>query len=85
MKNQASESPRLAPLPRESLPQYESIFAEYEDNTGTLPNNILVMARSEAVLRARVGMFAALKSAKVDRQIRDLVFLMASHVTGCRY
>ena len=79
------ESPRLAPLARESVPEFEPIFKKYEDNTGTLPNNILVMARSEAVLRARAGMFEALRDAKVDRQIRDLVFLMASLVTGCRY
>ena len=79
------ESPRLVPLARDSVPELEPIFAKYEDNTGTLPNNILVMARSEAVLRARATMFEALHDAKVDRQIRDLVFLMASLVTGCRY
>ena len=79
------ESPRLAPLPRESFPDFESIFEKFEDNTGTLPNNLLVMARSEAVLRARAAVFEALRNTKVDRQIRDLVFLMASLVTGCRY
>jgi uncharacterized peroxidase-related enzyme len=79
------ESSRLLPLARDSVPEFEPIFAKYEDNTGTLPNNILVMARSEAVLRARAAMFEAFREAKVDRQIRDLVFLMASLVTGCRY
>ena len=75
----------MLPLARDSVPEFEPIFAKYEDNTGTLPNNILVMARSEAVLRARAAMFEAFREAKVDRQIRDLVFLMASLVTGCRY
>lgn len=79
------ESPRVSPLPRDELPQYESVFEKFESNTGNLPNNLLVMARSEAVLRARFAMFEALRDTTVDRHIRDLVFLMASLVTGCRY
>ena len=79
------ESPRVEPLPRESFPDFESIFQKFEDNTGSLPNNLLVMARSEAVLRARAAMFEALRDTELERNIRDLVFLMASMVTGCRY
>ena len=76
---------RVTPLRREDVSELEPVFSAFEENTGTLPNNLLVMARRPALLRARAAMMAALKETTLDRGIRDLVFLMASLTTGCRY
>jgi len=77
--------PRIAPLDRASVPEFEEIFQAFEENTATLPNNLLVMARRPALLRARAAMAEALRETTLDRHVRDLVFLMASLTTGCRY
>ena len=76
---------RVAPMRREDASDLEPVFRAFEENTGTLPNNLLVMARRPTLLRARAAMMAALKETTLDRGIRDLVFLMASLTTGCRY
>jgi uncharacterized peroxidase-related enzyme len=79
------EQTRVEPLAREDVPEFEDIFRSFEQNTGTLPNNLLVMARRPSLLRARAAMAEALRDTTLDRHIRDLVFLMASLTTGCRY
>ncbi len=76
---------RVTPKRREDVPELEPIFHRFEENTGTMPNNLLVMARRPALLRARAAMMDALKETTLDRGIRDLVFLMASLTVGCRY
>jgi uncharacterized peroxidase-related enzyme len=76
---------RIKPLARESFPEFEDIFRSFEENTATLPNNLLVMARRPSLLRARAAMAEALRDTTLDRHVRDLVFLMASLTTGCRY
>jgi uncharacterized peroxidase-related enzyme len=76
---------RIKPLARESVPEFEDIFRSFEQNTATLPNNLLVMARRPSLLRARAAMAEALRDTTLDRHVRDLVFLMASLTTGCRY
>lgn len=76
---------RIPPVRREDHPEFEDIFASFEENTATLPNNLLVMARRPALLRARAAMAEALRATTLDRHVRDLVFLMASITTGCRY
>jgi uncharacterized peroxidase-related enzyme len=80
-----TELNRVAMLARESVPEFEPIFQSFEENTGTLPNNLLVMARRPALLRARAAMAEALRETTLDRHLRDLVFLMASLTVGCRY
>jgi len=80
-----TSSARLTPLPRDTLLELEPIFARFEKNTGTLPNNLLVMARRPSVLHARAARFDSLHETPLARPIRDLVFLMASVVSGCRY
>jgi uncharacterized peroxidase-related enzyme len=75
----------IEPVARESVPEFEEIFRSFEENTGTLPNNLLVMARRPALLRARAAMAEALRDTDLPRHIRDLVFLMASLTAGCRY
>lgn len=80
-----SETPRVTPLERRSVPQLEPIFSAFEENTGTLPNNLLVMARRPALLHARAAMMEALRETTLDRHLRDLIFLMASVTSGCRY
>jgi len=79
------EDPRIAPLERADRPELEPIFRSFEENTGTLPNNLLVMARRPALLRARAAMAEALRETTLDRHLRDLVFLMASMTVDCRY
>jgi len=76
---------RVTPVEREDVRDLEPIFKKFEENTGTMPNNLLVMARRPALLRARAAMMEALKDTTLDRHLRDLVFLMASLTVGCRY
>lgn len=76
---------RLRPLPRETFPELEPVFREFEDNTGNLPNNLLIMARRPAYLRARAARAAALRDTTLDRGIRDLATLLIALATDCRY
>lgn len=78
-------SPRLRPLRRADVPELEPVFAGFEENTGNLPNNVLIMARRPDFLRARAIRAAALRETTVDRGVRDLVTLMIALVADCRY
>lgn len=85
MSDTTTDRLRVTPVRREDVPDLEPIFRRFEGNTGTLPNNLLVMARRPALLRARAAMMEALQESALDRHFRDLVFLMASLTVGCRY
>ena len=54
-----TDSRRVTPLERSAVAEFEDVFRSFEDDTGTLPNNLLVMARRPALLRARAAMAAA--------------------------
>ncbi len=78
--------PRLPPVPRSALGEFEPLFEQIERNLGVLPNSTLTMAHRPEIMRA----FALLNEAAtgpgtVDRGLKQLVAAMASTAAGCRY
>lgn len=78
--------PRIDPIPRAELTEFEDIFATVEANLGVLPNSTLTMAHRPDIMRA----FAALNEAvmgpgSVDSGLKQLVAAMVSNAAGCRY
>lgn len=78
--------PRIDPIPRADLTEFEDIFATVEANLGVLPNSTLTMAHRPDIMRA----FAALNEVvmgpgSVDSGLKQLVAAMVSNAAGCRY
>ena len=76
---------RVAPVSREDVPELEDAFAPVEQRMGFLPNSMLTMARRPAVLRAVAELTQAARTGTVSRELKELVALVASTATGCRY
>ncbi len=78
--------PHLDPLPREELPQYEELFERYDRIRGFLPNSILTMGRRPAIADAFMQLNQAiLYEGTVPEELKMLISLITSAVTGCRY
>lgn len=76
----------LPPLPREELPQYEALFERYDRIRGFLPNSILTMGRRPAIADAFMQLNQAiLYEGTVPEELKMLISLVTSAVTGCRY
>lgn len=76
----------LDPLPREQLPKYEEFFVRYDKIRGFLPNSILTMARRPNIADAFMQLNQAiLYEGTVSEELKMLISLMTSNVTGCRY
>ena len=78
--------PRVEPLRRESLPEFEDTFRSVETALGVLPNSTLTMARSPRLMQA----FAALNEivmadGRVDGVLKQLVATVVSSAAGCAY
>lgn len=77
---------RIAPLPREELAEFESFFEMLEGAIGFVPNSMLTMGRSPALLRAFAGLSGSvLGDSSLDPGLRQLVAFVASTAAGCRY
>ena len=78
--------PRVEPLRREDLPQYEDQFALIESVMGFLPTSLLTMARSPALLQHLTGLVgAATTMGHIDPPLVHLVSHVASRAAGCTY
>lgn len=78
--------PRIAPLPRATVPQYEPIFKGMEDSIGYVPNSFLTMARDHGILTAVGAMSDAFwYPDTVDEPLRRLVTFAYSHFAGSFY
>lgn len=77
----------IAPLPRESLGDYEDLFSQTEQRMGFLPNSQLTMARRPELLRAFAGLARAVNAPNpnVPPVLKAMVAHVASSVAGCRY
>lgn len=78
--------PRVEPLRREALPEYEDTFRSVEAALGVLPNSTLTMARHPRLMEA----FAALNTivmadGRVDGVLKQLVATVVSNAAGCSY
>jgi len=77
--------PRIEPLQREDLAQFEAFFAMIEDAMGFLPNSLLTMARWPELLQAFSGLAGVIATGKIPQELRMLVAFMTSNAAGCRY
>ena len=78
--------PHLDPLPREELPQYEELFERYDRIRGFLPNSILTMGRRPKIADAFMQLNQAiLYEGTVPEELKMLISLITSAVTGCLY
>ena len=76
----------LEPLPREALPEFRTLFDQYEKTRGFVPNSILTMSRRPAIARAFMALNqAVLYEGTVPQELKMLASLIASQAAGCRY
>jgi uncharacterized peroxidase-related enzyme len=78
--------PRVAPVSREELAEFEPFFAMVEQVMGFVPNSMLTMGRSPDILRAFGALSGAvLVGSSIDPGLRQLVAFVSSNASGCRY
>lgn len=78
--------PRVAPLARDELAEFEAFFEMIEGVMGFVPNSMLTLGRSPELLRAFAGLSGAvLGGTSLDPGLRQLVAFVASTAAGCRY
>ncbi len=79
--------PHMNPLPPESLPDdIQKQFEHYRETRGFTPNSIQTMARRPNIVRAFMALNkAVLYEGTVSEELKMLVSLIASQVSGCRY
>jgi len=78
--------PRVEPLPRESLAEFEPFFGLVEQAMGFVPSSMLTMGRNPALLRAFAGLSSTiLAGSKLDPALSSLVSHVASRAAGCMY
>ena len=79
--------PLLDPLPRQTTPELADDFAIFERILGFVPNSLLTMQRSPAMVRAFGELTKAVMNAEggVDLGFMRLIAHFASRAAGCRY
>ncbi|MGY1847537.1 carboxymuconolactone decarboxylase family protein [Blastococcus sp. SYSU DS1021] len=78
--------PRIEPLARESLPQYEETFRAVEAALGVLPNSTLTMARRPEIMEAFAHLNAVVMAeGTVGGVLKQLVATVVSGAAGCAY
>jgi uncharacterized peroxidase-related enzyme len=78
--------PRIEPLPRESLPEFENTFRSVEAALGVLPNSTLTMARNPVLMEAFAALNAVVMAdGRVDGVLKQLVATIVSSAAGCTY
>lgn len=79
--------PHMKPLPFESIPEdIQARFNHYKETRGFTPNSIQTMARRPEIVRAFMQLNKAiLYEGTVPEELKMLVSLIASQVSGCRY
>ncbi len=78
--------PRVAPLRRDELSEFEPTFEMIEQVMGFLPNSLLTLGRSPELLRGFGALSGSvLGSSRIEPGLRQLVAFVASNASGCRY
>ena len=78
--------PRITPLSRSDLAEFEPFFGAIEEVMGFLPNSLLTLGRSPDLLQAFAGLSGAvLGSSSINPTLRQLVAYVSSLASGCRY
>jgi uncharacterized peroxidase-related enzyme len=79
--------PHMQPLAFDDVPEdIQERFLHYKSTRGFTPNSIQTMVRRPAIVRAFMQLNqAVLYDGTVDEELKMLVSLIASQVSGCRY
>jgi len=78
--------PRLTPLSREALAEFEPAFRMIEEAVGMLPNSMLTMGHWPELLRAFNGLVGTIQAGgQLPRELKQLVAFVSSNASGCRY
>ena len=78
--------PRIEPLPRASLPQYEDTFTAVEAALGVLPNSTLTMAHRPGIMEAFARLNAVVMAeGTVGGVLKQLIATVVSGAAGCAY
>lgn len=78
--------PRIEPLDRDNLPEYEETFTAVEDALGVLPNSTLTMARWPQLMTAFAELNAVVMGeGRISGVLKQMVASMVSSAAGCTY
>ncbi|MEQ8857617.1 MAG: carboxymuconolactone decarboxylase family protein [Pseudomonadales bacterium] len=78
--------PRLEPLPRDALREFEPALKGVERAMGFVPNSLLTLARKPDILRAALGLFQAIQQpGSIPPPLKSMIANVASQAAGCRY
>jgi uncharacterized peroxidase-related enzyme len=78
--------PRIEPLAREELAQFEPLFKLVEGGMGFVPNSMFTMGRRPELLQAFAGLAGPiLNGGTLPTELKQLVAFVASNAAGCRY
>jgi alkylhydroperoxidase family enzyme len=69
----------------QAAPEVQPIFERFEKALGRVPNIFKAMAHAPVFLQKFMEFDGAMRSTKVDRKLRELVYLKASQVNRCEY
>jgi len=78
--------PRVEPLPRESLSEFEPLFEMIEKSAGFVPNSLLTMGHWPELLQGFNGLVGAIMAGgSLPAELKQLVAFVSSNAAGCRY
>jgi uncharacterized peroxidase-related enzyme len=78
--------PRVDPVSRESLSDFEPFFQMLEQAMGFVPSSMLTMGRNPALLQAFAGLSGTVLGAgRLDPDLKALISHVASRAAGCIY
>ncbi len=78
--------PRIEPLSREELAEFEPFFQVVEQAMGFVPTSMLTMGRNRPLLQAFAGLSGTiLAGGSLEPSLRALISYVASRAAGCLY
>jgi len=78
---------RILPVRRDSLKDFDTVFAITEAVMGFVPNSMLIMARDPDLLAAFAELCAVIvaRPGRVDSGLKALIMYVVSRSAGCQY
>lgn len=78
--------PRLEPLLREQMPEFEELFVRAESRGREVPNLLRTLARKPEILKALMALRAvAIAPGSVSEELKNMVSQIVSMSAGCNY
>lgn len=78
--------PRVTPLLRSELAEFEGFFAIVEQVMGFVPNSMLTMGRRPEILRGFTALSGSvLGPGLIAPELKQLIAFVSSNASGCRY